>query len=471
MRTCWGFLLVCMCASSCSPSARPTYSATFTDRAIRIESYAKSFRNAEAPLISGLQFETRTLARIVPKPTPAQISQSGGDLAFGAGVWLSRSEVDPFMFADRQTALEHEREAFERVALPADAALQAEILGARAAGMPTHQEPLLAQLKLEQTAFRRLLDAEDARLERERTLPRGAADLVRALVLAWPLNPQPGAMHDLESMLAWRFSNIEESLGPNTLSEAERDDVRDVLTELAPRVAPLPKAAAAMVKLRAALDAMWVTPFAIEDEHAMDKDVSVYVGSPLAVDSLDAAFESAARLFEGQGVAGLSVLDLATQAKVKARAKDILLRSAERMPRVPVRTPLDMAPPTERAWSCSLLHALDDARTDIDELAADLAWHDGVVVARWAISTHGPVRAVEAAQRRAQLALSFTPAETSTLMKGARARPLRAIAVGIAASIVTREGAAHARTRTHHWRGIGDAPMDLIDEMLTTRRE
>ena len=38
----------------------------------------------------------------------------------------------------------------------------------------------LAPLRIEQMSLRRLLDAEDARLERERTLPKGAADLLCA---------------------------------------------------------------------------------------------------------------------------------------------------------------------------------------------------------------------------------------------------------------------------------------------------
>ena len=90
------------------------------------------------------------------------------------------------------------------------------------------------------------------------------------------------------------------------------------------------------------------------------------------------------------------------------RAKEILLNAPPCAPRVPVRGPLDMAPPDERAWACSLLHALDDAPTDLDELAADLALRDAIVVARSAVSTHGPIRAPEAALRRAQLTASIS---------------------------------------------------------------
>ncbi len=458
----WQTLLV-LCA--CSGTPRGTYSATFTDRAIRIESYANSFRSAEPALVGALSSDTRLLSRITPKPTPVQMSQSHS-MAFGSGAWLARQPSDPFIFADRQSELEAVRAQFERVALPADAALQAEMLGAKVQSGESKPDPLLAQITLEQAAFRRLLDAEDARLEKERTLPKGAADLLRALVLGWPLSPKPGALHDLESMLTWRFTNLEESLLPNTLSEAERDDVRDVLAELAPRVASLPKAAAEMVKLRTALDAMWVTPYAVEDEAAMDKELSLYVGASLSFDALDGAFEASALAFETQASAGLSVLDDANGARVRASAKQMLLASPACLPRMPVHTPLDMAPPPEREWSCALLHAFDEVKTNEEEIAADLAWHDALVVARWAVSVHGPVRSVVAARARARMILAVSPSESAALMELARARPMRAIAAGVAASLLTREGIARARRRAHHWRGIGDAPMDLIDGAL-----
>jgi hypothetical protein len=61
--------------------------------------------------------------------------------------------------------------------------------------------------------------------------------------------------------------------------------------------------------------------------------------------------------------------------------------------------------------------------------------------------------------------------ESARLMGMARARPMRAIAAGVAAVVLMKEGAAHARARAHHWRGIGDAPMDLIAEALAPHRE
>lgn len=451
---------------ACAGGPRPTYTTTFTDRAIRVESYAKAFRSAEPGLISGLAFDTRIFARTIPKPTAAQLSDRG-TLGFGAGAWVSRGFADPFMFTDREAALERERESFERVA--ADAALQAEWAGSRITESHT-PEPLLVQLRLEQFSMRRMLDAEDARLERERTLPKGAADLLRAMVLGWPVSPHPGAMHDLESALAWRFSNVEESLAPNTLSAAERDDLRDVLTELAPRVAPMPRAAAAMVKLRTTLDAMWVTPFPNEDEHELDKELTLYVGSPVSFDALDGAFESAQRAFAGQVDAGLSVLDAAGRARVAARAMEIFFRAPACAPRVPVHSVLDMGPPDERTWSCALVHALDDSKTDEDEIAADLAFNDAITVARWAVATHGPVRSTDAAMARAPMRSSISASERTRMMRLAQARPWRAIAVGVAASILTKTGAGRARVRSHKWRGIGDAPMDLVDEALFVQR-
>ncbi len=480
--SCVGGSIALACA--CAGAPPQTYSATFTDRDIRIESYAKSFRAAEPSLLENLSSETRLLARMTPKPTINQMA-SRDDMPLGGGAWLSRGFVDPFLFSDRESALTRERSSFESVALPGNPMLHAEVLGWRVMGAeagdrpgvrhrmgpPAHLEPLFVQLKLEQAAFRRLFDAEGARLERERKLPRAAADLVRALVLGWPLMPRMGELHDVESMVAWRLQNLGEALAPNTISAAERDDLRDALTELGPRITKMPRATAELAKLQKALDAMWVTPFALEDESEMDKELTLYVGAPLPFDALDGAFDETAGAFEAQASSGLSVLDVRTKERVRKRAKEVLLSSPACMPRSPVHSPLDLAPPEERAWSCALLHATDESKTDEAEIAADLAWHDAVVVAQWAVSTHGPVRAEAAALAHAKLLLPFSSAESARLMAMARARPMRAIAVGVAAVILMKDGAAHARARAHHWRGIGDAPMDLIAEALGPHRE
>ncbi len=446
---------------ACGGPPPQTYSATFTDRSIRIASYTKAFRNAEPALVEGLEGDSRMLARVVPKPASTETA------GFGSGAWLNRAFVDPFSFTDREAALQSARGQLEQVSLPNDVALRAELYDPL---VKVSDDPELRQLRLEQGALRRTLDAEDARVERERTLPKGAADLVRAIIVAWPVVPRPAQMHDVESMVAWRLENLEQALAPNSLSDAEREDLRDALAALSPLVARMPKVLANLAKLRKALDGMWVTPYATEDEATLDKELAVYVGTPMPFDSLDGSFESAALSFEVQVDAGLSVLDAAARARVRARAKEILLNAPPCAPRVPVRGPLDMGPPDERAWACSLLHALDDAPSDLDELAADLALRDAIVVARWAVSTHGPIRAPEAALRRAQLRLDLTPSESSALLRLARARPHRALAVGIAATILTREGAAHARPRAHHWRGLGDAPMDLVDDYLARAR-
>jgi hypothetical protein len=460
MRSLAPYALGLLVAAGCARAPRPTYSATFTDRSIRIASYVRTFRAAEPALLMRLSDETRLFARIHPKPTPDQLA-SPDALPFGAGNWLSRGWVDPFLFTDRAAGLGRARAILDALALPP--ARRAELLDPSS---PVHEPPELRAVRLEQESFRRLLDAEDARVERERTLPKGAADLFRTVLLGWPISARTGAMHDVDSMLAWRLLNVEQSLAPSTMSEAERDDLRAVLAELAPRVAPLPHAASAMAKLRDALDGTWVTPYATEDEATMDRELELYVGSPLAFDALDSAFARAERAFDVQVDAGFSVLDEAAAARVTARATAILEAAPACAPRVPVRTPFDLGPPDERAWACSLVHALDDARTDENEIAADLAWRDAIVVARWAVSTHGPVRTHEAALRRGRLREPLPRATQDRLFVLAGARPLRAIAAGVAAVLLTREGGARIRARAARWRAIGEGPMDLIDTLV-----
>ncbi len=437
----------------CGGPPHATYSATFTDRSIRIGSYVKSFRAAEPSLIERLTGETRLFARAHPKP-------ASSDGALG-GIWLARGYVDPFSFTEREAALGEARDALDRLALPPS--LVAELASP---GVHADLPPELRALRVEQEALRRLIDAELDRLERERTLPKGAADLLRTIRLAWPASLRPGALHDLDSMVAWRLENLRQSLAPGTLSEAERDDAADALGGLAPLVAPLPHAAAETAKLGAALDTLWAAPYATEDEATMDRELELHVGAPMSFDALDGAFAAAVRAFNLPVDAGLSVLGEDARVRVRARAKTILLHAPECGARVPIRTVLDLAPPDERAWSCALLHATDDARSDEDELAVNLAWRDAVVVARWAVSTHGPVRAKEAAFRLASLEGDETPADAARLMRMAIARPMRAIAAGVAATLLTAHGGGHIRSRARKWRAIGDAPMDLIAPLI-----
>jgi hypothetical protein len=424
---------------------------TFDDRAIRVESYVKAFRAAEPSMIDQLGGETRMFAREHPRPTSA-------DDPFGPA-WVARPFVDPFSFTEREAALVQARRELEALAIPP--ALEAELFLSHA------DPPEIRAIRVEQDAMRRLLAAESDRLERERTLPGRAGDLLRTIRLTWPMSASAGARHDLESTVTWRLENLRQALAPGSLSTAERDDAADALADLAPLLAPLPHAAAESAKLRTALDALWTAPYPTEDEREMDKELDAYVGAPVPFDALDGAFVSAARAFDLAIDAGFSVLDEAAQARVRARARRLLASAPPCQPRVPIRTVLDLAPPDERAFSCALLHATSDARSDEDELAADLAWRDAIVVARWAVSTHGPLRSKEAALRLGTLGAGESPSEAAALFRMAVARPLRAIAAGVAASILTREGGAHIRIRAQKWRALGDAPMDLVAPLLT----
>src|SRR6185312_8721958 len=181
---------------ACGGPPRPTYSVTFDDRSIRIDSYVKAFRAAEPAMIERLEGETRLFARVHPKPASTDDAL--------AGPWIGRGYVDPFSFTEREAALDSSREELERLAIPP--ALEAELVAAHDA------RPELRALRVEQETLRRLLASESDRLERERTLPGRPADLLRTVRLAWPMSARSGDLHDVESLVTWRLENLRQSL-------------------------------------------------------------------------------------------------------------------------------------------------------------------------------------------------------------------------------------------------------------------
>ncbi len=463
---------VCFAPACAARRSLPTHTATISAEALRLGRTMRAFRNAEPIFLEQLGWDARLLERTTAKPTPAELASAevGGHLSSARRGWVRRKFEDPFLFTDRQVSLHRVRDVVDSVELLEDSALRRDVL---AGGGLLSKDPEIASLTLDQHLLWRMLQEESTRLERERDLPRGAAALVRACVVEWPLDATPADRAAMDATLAWRLGQVSDSLAPNALSEAEREDLQEALASLHVLVrdrGDMPKASAAMGHLEERLVAMWAAPYSLDDEEAVEASLRKFLGLTIPFDRLDDALARADAALRGQVQAGLSVLGARYQVRVRRRARAILLGASPCRPRAPLETTRDMAPPPERAWACSLVRALDLAHSDEQELAALLALHDGVVVARWSVSLHGAVREPSAALRRAHTILSLTRPQQHLLLAMAGARPERAIAAGLAARVVLRDGPANARARVRAWRIFGEAPYDAVEAALLLQR-
>ena len=434
-----------------------------SDRQVRIAAYAHSFRAAEPTILASMvEDDSRLLLRMAPKPSLEQVRGANGEewMPSSLRLWWGRKYVDPFMFTDRDATLQGASAQLDSIELPDDVAIRRELLEAHGA---LADDPDVRDLGIDQHLLHRLLASERLRVERERELPRAASDLVLAMIDAMPLLPNAEDTAAMDVAMAWRMDMVRGSLAPNLLSEAERTDLLVNLGRLRSRGAKVGKAVAAIDKLVASLANMLVAPFPVDDEDVVEHDLAGFVGANLPLDTLGPIFEETRARLRAQVSAAFTVLSPPMEARVRQKALAMLLTPSPCGTTLPVQTARDLAPPLERTWSCALVKAADAATDDLDEVAALLALHDATVVASWAVATHGPTRA---SKLKDETLLHLTPAEGNLLVVSAEARPLRAMAAGVAASILVSEGAADVKKRAHAWRVFGEAPLDVVSTVL-----
>ncbi len=467
----WLFVLVSGAAAgilACSHSAAPTHQAVVDARLIRIATYARSFRNAEPSILLAMtEHDSHLLTRMAPKPSPAQYRiVDEGYMYLEGKHWYGREFQDPFLFSDREADLDAAAESLESTELDADLGMRRELLAARGT---LDEDPLVKNLALDQHLLRRLIASERARLDLERELPRAASDLLLATADSIPVDPSTEDWSKIDTTIGWRLDQIRVSLHPNELSEADRADLLESIGVIKSYGKKIPRAQVLADKLVTALEGLLVAPFPLDEEDTLEHEKAAFLGEIPPLDQLEPAFETARAVLRAQIDTAFSVLAPDDVLRVKERALGLLLRAPACGPSLPAVTARSLAPPRERAWSCALVKATENASSDLGDLAALLALHDATVIASWALATHTQVRDPQIVTARIRPILSLTNAEKRTLSTSAQARPLRAISAGYAAVILTAQGGADVKTRATKWRAFGEAPLDVIKVQLTPR--
>jgi hypothetical protein len=77
-----------------------------------------------------------------------------------------------------------------------------------------------------------------------------------------------------------------------------------------------------------------------------------------------------------------------------------------------------------------------------------------------------PARVAE----RKPLLVPLSKDEKTRLLREASARPYGYLAAGLAAKVLFEHGASSARRRAGVWRAFGEAPIDIIEAVLTDKR-
>jgi len=425
-------------ATGCAPTAMPAEEPVVDP----IVTYARAFALSERALLEELaDADARVALRFAP----------GGGLPHP-------TRFDPFQFDTRSLGLDLVESDLGRSALPP--------------WMTFSPRGALTVQLLEQDLLYRMLDEERARLEAERELPRRAAALVRALADTWPKTAlrrdAPLRTEDAEAdgLVAWRLSQLRESITPYSLSAMDRDDLADAARSLEPRLEAFSGSHGQLDLLEEQLEVTLVAPFSLADWEEVAADVHTYLGVTLEPERVDATLQGVELALRQQAEVGLSLLSTEERYGTR-RLAGKLLTDGPRTCRATLATGARaLEPPPERARACALVHALATAPDELGELAALLALHDGCVLARWAVAMAGPVKDPAHARSLAGLAAVVAPEEEGRLLRLAATHPVEAIAMGLAADMLLRTGPGRAVSRARAWSAFGNAPFDVVEGAL-----
>jgi hypothetical protein len=329
----------------------------------------------------------------------------------------------------------------------------AKVAGAAPPSLPDAAHGPVERPRLERELLVRLIDEERARAAEEALLGEASGELVRGILTTWRAPEDPQAWRDRDDWVAKHLLEIQKSLqdgrprmGPNDLDQA--------LYPLERLLAPsqFPKGSAALAKVRIALDEDTRPSPALVAPEKVARAIKVHLGLDLDVAAARTRLEKAAvRLRER---ARKALAEGSDRPAVEARARGLLFVEG-RCP-APAGSPVRAAgPPPERAPICGLLGAMAD---EASRRAAVVALHDDLLLALSAIMTAPPPRT----------ALLSRPDDdqVDALRRMARERPVVALGLALAASILFGDDPATDDARLRAWLSLGEAPLDVVERVL-----
>jgi hypothetical protein len=365
--------------------------------------------------------------------------------------------IDPFSFEARARGL---------------ASVKATLATAPGELPPGGTGPLSAPA-LERELLVRLVAEEAIRLEEERTLPRSASALVRAMVETWqvPASQQHAAERD--RWLSRRLRELSASVSGTSATGApldvvrarELDDALDAL-EHAAESSGLTHSTAELVKLRELLEGLATRPAAglTSEWSAVARRLETHLGYALAPDGLERRLDVAERTLRAAATRAAEAARLDGDA-LAAHAAPLVFAAGPCAVAVPGSRVRSMAPSPERAAACRLRQSTSAATDDASRAYALVAMHDHVVVAQWALDVaRGSATIAQATGRHRPLSRPG-PDVAARWERVALARPTAAIGGGLAAEVLY--GAGDPGPRARAWSELGEVPLDIAERELT----
>jgi hypothetical protein len=373
-------------------------------------------------------------------------------------------ELDFFSFTARARALDEAAKALDRV--PVASAAAGEDAGA-------------AKVRLERELAARVIREERARLDEERSLPRGASALVRGIEETWSAPSSPQAASERDAWLTARLDEIRDSLSGSTLARGpllELDDALDPLERIAPPDV-LPGAAKAIARLRVSLEATPSGGTGGDDTRRarLETGVRAHLGLPFEPKEIRARLEEAERVTRALA---RSAVTEAEERVVAARAEEVTLATGKCEAGLFESRVRSMAPPPERGAICGLLRAIRDNTDGAAKAAALVALHDAAVVGLWALAIHADGALPDRAIASAHPFFGAQPDREARLVRFAETKPVAAIGAGLAVELLLRSpksaeaspleprSAATAAATSKRWLTFGDAPLDVVEREL-----
>jgi hypothetical protein len=388
-------------------------------------------------------------ARITPSETDLGNVAMGAVLHEDPNLAVIDGTIDPFSFDARARGLETARA--QVVELPPS---------------PPGRGPSEREL------LGRLIDAERARLDEERALPRSASALVRAITDTWQAPRTREEAMTADRWLARRLQTVREAMTAPTddaraldvVRARELDDALDALERFTS--APgFTTATQELVRVRESLETVASRPAARahSDWDTIERRLHAHLGLNMSAEDLAKRLAAAEEESRQRAVRAVA----ATTSNLDALGPSVerhVFTMGPCLDAVPGSRVRSMAAPPEREASCHLRQFVARGDDALGQALALIAMHDAVVVAQWALDVARGTSTVAEAQGRHRLLVPPMPDARARYERIALARPITAIASGETVALLL-DGDPKARAAA--WAKLGDVPFDIAAKELS----
>lgn len=260
--------------------------------------------------------------------------------------------------------------------------------------------------------------------------------------------------------MQFRIDEIRDAIVKNGISEAERDELLEIV-HASPSRPEGSHSGEALRRLVLVLENAHAVSFPLLERSAFRDRLAFQTRMLVSPDQVASALDKARTTLAAQIEIAFSVIGPRRASRIRGQAAMLFADPPRCAARTPVRVAADLAPPPERTRACGLANALSEAWSYEAEVAALLAMHESLVTACRALALHdGTGSGSHAACPR------LVAVDEKREDRLAANHPISAIVGGLAIALLLQDGAAHAPARARRWMKFGDAPLYVLELVL-----